>query len=221
MMEEHVRIGVYLCSCGGEIRQIIDLDKVLRLVEKLPGIVHVAKEEYLCSEEALHRIKEDICRHSLNRVVFAACRPKTDIDTLLCITLHEAGLNPSLAEWVNIRERCAWVHYQEPEKATGKAYSLIRMAIAKVRLAQPMGIPTPQVDNDKCIRCGICELICPFDAVKVHAPGAYITEINEHLCRMCGICVAACPAMAIELPNLTRRQIIVQIGEAFSKIKEV
>jgi len=214
------RIGVFLCGCGNGISKAVDLRRVMGQVEKIPDVVHVVCEDYLCSEEALNRLKEDVNRHSLDRVVLAACHPKESIESLFKIALHEAGINPYLTEWVNIRENCAWVHSEEPEKATEKAVDLTRMAVAKLRLAQPSRSPIPQIDNDKCIKCAVCELVCPYGAVEAHVPGAYLTKINEFLCNGCGICVAACPAMAIELPSFTREQIFAQIEAALGTLTE-
>jgi len=62
LLKGNLRIGVYLCGCEGNIGRVVGLDEVLRLVEKLPEVVHAVKEDYLCSEEALQRLKSDIER---------------------------------------------------------------------------------------------------------------------------------------------------------------
>ena len=213
---EDLRIGVFLCGCVKNISNVINIKNVIKRVEKLLDVVHVVDEEYLCSEEMLNGIKEDIKRHNLNRLVIAACQPKSNLVSMFNITFYEARLNPYLDEWVNIREQCAWVHSDEPRKATEKAIDLIGMAVAKSRLAEPLRLPLPQVDNDKCISCGVCELICPFGAVELHKSGAYSTRIDEFLCNCCGICVAACPAMVIEMPRYTKDQLLAQIKVAFT-----
>lgn len=218
---EDLRIGIFLCGCGKNISEVINFEEVVDRAEKLPKVVHVAKEEYLCSEDGLNRIKENVKKHKLNRLVIAACRPKANLESAFNITFHEVGLNPFLVEWTNIREGCAWVHYNEPKKATEKAMDLIGMAVAKNQLAKPLRLPIPQVDNDKCIRCAICELICPLKAVEIHRADSYSTKINEFLCNSCGICVAACPAIAIEMPHQTNDQLLAQLKVAFSHEKMV
>ena len=92
---------------------------------------------YTCSNDTQDRIKEKIAEHNLNRVVVASCTPRTH-EPLFRNTLAEAGLNPYLFEMANIRDQCSWVHMHEPEKATHKSKDLVRIAIAKSRLLQPL-----------------------------------------------------------------------------------
>ena len=214
---EKVGIGIILCGCDKNISDVINMESVAGQVEKLPDVVHVAKEECLCSKDALSTIKEDIKKHALNRLVIAACGPKSNIELIFYVTFHEAGLNPYLVEWVNIREQCAWVHSSEPENATRRAVDQITMAVAKSRFAKPLRLPLPEVNNEKCIRCAICEMICPSKAVEIHKLGAYETKINEFLCNCCGICAAACPTLAIEMPRHIKDQLSAQIEVALGK----
>ena len=60
------------------------------------------------------------------------------ISPLFQETLRSAGINKYLFEMANIREHCSWVHMQEPEKGTRKARYLVKMAIEKARLLQPL-----------------------------------------------------------------------------------
>ena len=92
-------------------------------------------------------IQDRILEHRLNRVVVAACTPKTH-EPIFQETVANVGLNPYLLEMVNIRDQCSWVHINDPEKATEKAKDLIRMAVAKVRLAEPLEMRKLNIDHD-------------------------------------------------------------------------
>jgi heterodisulfide reductase subunit A len=74
--------------------------------------------------------------NELNRVVVAACTPRTHEPTFRA-ACSEAGVNPYLFEFVNIREHCSWVHKTEWDAATSKAKDLVRMAVARARLLTP------------------------------------------------------------------------------------
>ena len=92
---------------------------------------------YSCSQDAQHILKEKIKEHNLNRVIVSACTPRTH-EPLFQETLRDTGLNRALFEMVNIRDQCSWVHAGEPEEATEKAKELVRMAVAKASLSQPL-----------------------------------------------------------------------------------
>jgi len=92
---------------------------------------------FTCSKDTQERMKELIREHNLNRVVVASCTPRTH-EPLFRETLREAGLNKYLFEMANIRDQCSWVHQGVPEAATRKAKDLIRIALAKSRLLEPL-----------------------------------------------------------------------------------
>ncbi len=137
MNGEEVRIGVYICHCGTNIAGVVDVEEVAEYVSKLPDVVLAKHYVYMCSAPAQKMIKEDIKEHRLNRVVVASCTPRMHEPTFRRV-VEEGGLNPYLFEMANIREHCSWVHQDEPEKATKKAKDLIRMAVAKARLLEPL-----------------------------------------------------------------------------------
>jgi heterodisulfide reductase subunit A len=130
---EEERIGVYVCHCGLNIASVVDCKEVAEYAKSLPGVVMATDPMYTCSDDAQSVIKKDIEKHNLNRVIVAACTPRTH-EPLFRTTCREAGLNPYLFEMANIREHDAWVHSQYPEDATEKAKELIRMAVARARL---------------------------------------------------------------------------------------
>ncbi len=110
---------------------------VVEYAKTLPNVVYAESNLYTCSNDTQERIKEKIKEHQLNRVVVASCTPRTH-EPLFRNTIREAGLNPYLFEMANIRDQCSWVHMGEFEKATIKSMDLVRMAVAKARLLEPL-----------------------------------------------------------------------------------
>jgi len=131
------RIGVFVCHCGINIGGIVDVPEVVEYVKALPSVVHAERNLYTCSQDTQENIKKAIEEYGLNRVVVASCTPRTH-ESLFRNTLREAGLNPYLFEFCNIREQCSWVHMHEKERATEKAKDLIRMAVSRSRLLRPL-----------------------------------------------------------------------------------
>jgi heterodisulfide reductase subunit A len=130
------RIGVFICHCGHNIASAVDVEKVVEYARTLPGVVHADHNLYSCSEEGLGAIKKSIVDHELDRVVVAACTPRTH-EPLFRRACEQAGINKYLFEFVNIREHCSWIHAKEPEAATDKAKKLVAMGAAKAALLQP------------------------------------------------------------------------------------
>lgn len=131
------RIGVFVCHCGINIGGVINVPEVASYARTLKGVVFVDDNLYSCSQDSQKVIKDAIKEHGLNRVVVAACTPRTH-EPLFQETLKDVGLNRSLFEMVNIRDQCSWVHAHEPEEATSKAKDLVRMAVAKAQLLYPL-----------------------------------------------------------------------------------
>jgi len=131
------RIGVFICHCGRNIAGVVNISEVVEYVKTLPNVSYVEDNLYTCSTDTQQVITEKILEHDLNRVIVASCTPRTH-EPLFQDTLREAGLNPYLFEMANIRDQCSWVHMHEPEAATEKAKDLIRIAVAKARLLEPL-----------------------------------------------------------------------------------
>ncbi len=131
------RIGVFVCHCGTNIAGVVNVPSVVEYAKTLPNVVFADNNLYTCSNDTQEVIKESIKEHSLNRVVVASCTPRTH-EPLFKNTIREAGLNPYLFEMANIRDQCSWVHMMEPEKATEKSKDLVRMAVAKAQLLEPL-----------------------------------------------------------------------------------
>lgn len=136
-LDEEVRIGVFVCRCGINIASVVNVNSVENSVEGMEGVVYHTDALYSCSADAVQTLKERIIEHRLNRVVIAACSPRTH-EPLFQETLRDAGLNRCLIEMVNIRDQCSWVHAGEPAAATDKSKDLVRMAVAKARGMKPL-----------------------------------------------------------------------------------
>jgi len=134
---EQPRIGVYVCHCGLNIAQTVDCPAVAEFAAGLDNVAVSKDIMYACSEPGQHEIKEDILDSKLDRVVLASCSPRLHEPTFRQV-LKEAGLNPYLLEMANLREQCSWVHMGEPEDATDKAKDLVKMAVSRASLLQPL-----------------------------------------------------------------------------------
>jgi heterodisulfide reductase subunit A len=149
------RIGVFVCSCGINIAGIIDVKALAEYAKGLPNVVLVENNLFTCSADTQDIIADRIREHRLNRIVVAACTPRTH-EALFQDTLKEAGLNGYLIEMANIRNQNAWVHQREPERATVKAKDQVRMAVAKAGLIDPLqNLSIPVVQKALVIGGGV------------------------------------------------------------------
>ncbi len=135
--KEEVRIGVFVCHCGSNIGGVIDCAKLAENALTLPNVAYTEDNLYTCSETGLSNIKNAIKEHDLNRVVVCSCTPRTH-EPLFRETIQEAGLNPYLFHFVNIRDQCTWVHAKEPQAAFEKATDLIHMGVSKAARLEPL-----------------------------------------------------------------------------------
>jgi len=136
-MSETPRVGVFVCHCGKNIAGTVDPAAVVAAAEKMLDVVFACANIYTCSESGQAELKKAIKEHNIDKVVVAACSPKMHEPTFrACIA--DAGLNPYVLEMANIREHDSWVHMRQPEEGTQKAIDLVKMAVAKARLLQPL-----------------------------------------------------------------------------------
>jgi len=134
---EAPRIGVFVCNCGTNIGGIVRVPEVAEYAGTLPGVVYVEENLFTCSQDTQDKMTEVIRQQGLNRVVVAACTPRTH-EALFQETLINAGLNKYLIEMANIRNQDSWVHSNDPDAATAKAKDLVYMAVAKSFLSLPL-----------------------------------------------------------------------------------
>jgi len=137
ILEEKPSVGVFVCSCGVNIAGIVDVDQVVAYAAKLPYVAYVENNLFSCSADAQESIMERIHEFGLNRIVIAACTPRTH-EPMFQETLKNACLNGFMVEMANIRNQNSWVHQQESKSATQKAKDQVRMAIAKVIYNYPL-----------------------------------------------------------------------------------
>ncbi len=131
-----MRIGVYVCHCGRNIADTVDVAEVAKFARGLPEVVVARDYVYLCSDPGLELIRNDVLQFKLDRIVIASCSPLMHQLTFMN-NVQRVGLNPYCLERANIREQCSWVH-SDQKVATQKAKSLVAAAVAKVALAQPL-----------------------------------------------------------------------------------
>ena len=129
-------IGVYLCTCKGEIGKHVDVDSIAESLRKDARVVSVGVHEALCSREGQEYLKKEFSANRFDRVAVGACSPNIQ-GLIVNRSLEEEGLNKYLFEQVNIREQCAWVH-SDKKKATSKAKSLVKGAVARAEKLQPL-----------------------------------------------------------------------------------
>lgn len=134
---ERPRIGVFVCNCGINIAGVVRVPEVVAYAKTLPYVEYVEENLFTCSQDTQEKMKEVVREHRLNRIVVAACTPRTH-EPLFQETLVESGLNKYLFEMANIRNQNSWVHANNPDAATVKAKDLIRMAISKAALLEPL-----------------------------------------------------------------------------------
>jgi len=144
--KEDPRLGVFVCHCGSNIAGTVDVAAVEEYAATLPNVVYVERNLFSCSQDTQDMIVKRIKEQNLNRIVIAACTPRTH-EPLFRETLKAAGLNEYLVEMANIRNHNSWVHSDTPQLATAKAKDLVRMAAAKVTYGsslQPFNVPITQ-----------------------------------------------------------------------------
>lgn len=131
------RIGVYVCHCGGNISDYVDVQRVIDEVRGQPGVVVARRAMFTCSDATQQEIVDDIREQRLDGLVVASCSPKLHTNTFRDVA-RRAGLNPYQYTQVNIREQCSWAHTDDHEGATGKAIRLVRAGIARTVRTTPL-----------------------------------------------------------------------------------
>jgi heterodisulfide reductase subunit A len=135
--EEEIRVGVFVCHCGANIGRVVDVPSVVEYSSTLDNVVHAEEGLFVCSTDAAEQISNTIREKGLNRVVVAACTPRTH-EPLFRDTLREGGINQYFFEMANIREQCSWVHSKQQEEATKKAKDIVRMSVARTANLEPL-----------------------------------------------------------------------------------
>ena len=140
------RIGVFVCKCGTNIAGVLDVPAIAEYARSIPNVVYVEENLFSCSQDTQEKMSQLIKEQKLNRVVVAACSPLTH-ELLFQETVVNAGINKYLFEMANIRNQCSWVHGGDAKAGTEKAKDLVRMAVAKVSLFEPMSEPKIKINQ--------------------------------------------------------------------------
>jgi len=175
VVNERPRIGVFVCRCGINIAGVVDVPGVAEYAATLPYVEYATDNMYSCSQDTQEAISQIIKEKNLNRVVVAACTPKTH-EPLFQETLTKAGLNKYLFEMANIRNQDSWVHKNNPDLATKKARDLVRMAVFKVALMQPLNEAELEINQSAMVVGGG---IAGMAAARSLARQGYETHIIE------------------------------------------
>jgi heterodisulfide reductase subunit A len=174
------RIGVFVCHCGSNIAGVVDVARVAQYARTLPDVVHAQTQMFSCASDTQEEIVRLIREKGLNRVVVAACSPKTH-EPIFRRVLVRAGLNPFLLEMVNLRNQDSWVHGDYREEATIKAMDMVRMGVDKARLLEPLEIGgTPVVRRALVVGGGIAGMTAAINLAR-QGYETHLVEKERHL----------------------------------------
>jgi heterodisulfide reductase subunit A len=130
------RIGVYVCHCGNNISEVIDVEAVADYAKTLKGVVVARNYKFMCSDPGQDMVKQDIKDQKLNKIVVSSCSPRMHEETFRCACEH-AGINKYEFQMANIREHCSWVT-EDKDFATNKAKALVQAAVNRVFFHEPL-----------------------------------------------------------------------------------
>ena len=137
MTEQERRIGVYVCHCGGNISDYVDVDQVVAAAQGEPGVVVARQMMFACSDSGQSDMERDIEEQHLDGLVVASCSPKLHVVTFRGVA-KRAGLNPYEYTQVNVREQASWIHSEDAQGTTDKAIHLVKAGIARTLLTEPL-----------------------------------------------------------------------------------
>ena len=164
--KEEPRIGVFVCHCGANIGRVVDVPSTVEYAKTLPNVVYACEQMFSCATNSAREITDMIKEKGLNRVVVAACSPRT-LEPLFRDTLREGGLNQYYYDMANIREHCSWVHAKEPYEATKKAKDITRLSVARARGLEPLReIDLPVNASALVIGGGVAGITCALSIAK-------------------------------------------------------
>ncbi|KCZ71430.1 polyferredoxin, heterodixulfide reductase subunit A [Candidatus Methanoperedens nitroreducens] len=223
--QDEKRVGVFVCECGVNIGGVVDTHAVADYIATLPGVKATSVNKFTCSDSGQADIQQKIKEHNLNRVVVAACSPKTHEPTFrACI--EQMGLNQYFLEFVNIRDHCSWIHMWEKDKATEKSKDLVRMGVERSKLLEPLeASEVPVTDTALVVGGGVAGMQASLDLADMGFK-VYLVEkepsIGGRMARFdkvfptndCSICILG-PKMVEVVRN---KNIMIM---SYSEVKEV
>lgn len=177
---EEPRIGVFVCHCGANIGRIVNVPETVEYALTLPNVVYAQEQLFSCATNSAREITEMTKEKGLNRVVVAACSPRT-LEPLFRDTVREAGINQYYYEMANIREHNSWVHAKEKDLATQKAKNLIRMSVARARSLEPLSeYDLPVNKAALVVGGGISGMVCAL-SIADQGHEVYLVEKEKNL----------------------------------------
>ena len=183
------RVGVYVCHCGGNISDYVDVEAVAKKLGEEPNVVVAKDLMFDCSDASQAEMIEDIKTKKLDRVVCAACSPKLHELTFRGMAAR-GGLNPFMFYHANIREQGSWAHEGDKKGATEKALGHARAAVAYVSLAEPL--ERPKIESTRAVLViggGVAGIKASLDlsdmgvqvflVEKASSLGGHVSELGE------------------------------------------
>lgn len=213
------RVGLFLCRCGGQIAEEIDLDALQEQLADLPGVVHLEQIPFACLPEGIVHLQEAAAE--LDGAVLAACSCCNLAHTCYSCTTQRMRCREGLGVWdgemaavlpawkwefVNVREHGAWV--RQSDDALGAVKDSIAAAVGRLTAAPPVPL-VATVDPARCRACGTCEQLCEAEAIHLEAAaeGRIWAHVEESRCLACGTCAAHCPTGAVVAGRVSDRQL--------------
>ena len=161
------RIGVYICHCGGNISDYVDVEELGKMFHEQDGVVVSKDVMFACADSNQKAMVNDIREHNLDAIVVASCSPKLHLHTFKNVA-SRAGLNPSNYVQVNIREQCSWPHSDKPREATVKAAGLIRAGIHRVSHSESLdNIEIPVTKAALVVGAGVAGMKAAIDLAQL------------------------------------------------------
>ena len=143
------KIGVFVCHCGINIASTVDIKDLVNYAKTLDGVEISKDYKYMCSDVGANLIKDSIKKNKLDGVVIACCSPRMHEHTFQGV-VEAGGVNAFNLEIANIREQCSWAH-EDKTRATEKAKALVRGAVAKAKLLEPLETSKIEVIQDALV----------------------------------------------------------------------
>lgn len=174
------RIGVYICHCGGNISDYVDVEQLSKLIANENNVVISKDVMFACSDSNQKEMIQDIQEKQLDAIVVASCSPKLHTHTFRNVALR-AGINPYNYVQVNVREQCSWAHSDTPLDATVKAYGLIRAGINRVAYSEALdNIEIKAQKAVAVIGAGVAGMRAAIELARL-GNNVYLIEKEEHV----------------------------------------
>jgi len=177
--DEEPRVGVFVCTCRGEVSEVVDVGAVAEYAGRLDGVALVQVVDDACGAD-LAVVSDAVAEQGLNRVVVAGCSHRLYQPEFAAL-MRQAGLNPSLLERADLREGIAWVHRGLPEQAMAKAQAAVEMAVTKATFQYPISsIQSPISKRGLVIGGGLAGLTAALELAELGF-GVDLVERSEEL----------------------------------------